>query len=122
MSGNDSDSSIASSIPTQSIVSPNASGHPTSPLLTPATTSAGGLSAIAENKFGGDEEIVSMMELEDVEEEEEEAVEGAESASEDEEAQDELQRGMEGQRVVMSGYLYKKQEKRRVSTWLNEHD
>lgn len=79
------------------------------------------MSAIAENKFGGDEEIVSMMELEDVEEEEE-AVEGAESASEDEEAQDELQRGMEGQRVVMSGYLYKKQEKRRVSTWLNEHD
>lgn len=64
-----------------------------------------------------------MMELEDVEEEGgEEAVEGAESASEDEEAQDELQRGMEGQRVVMSGYLYKKQEKRRVSTWLNEHD
>ncbi|OXG28298.1 PH domain-containing protein [Cryptococcus neoformans Ze90-1] len=113
LSGNDSDSSIASSIPTQSIVSPNASGHPTSPLLTPATTSAGGLSAIAENKFGGDEEIVSMMELEDVEEEEE-AVEGAESASEDEEAQDELQRGMEGQRVVMSGYLYKKQEKRRA--------
>ncbi|WVQ91646.1 hypothetical protein IAS59_005449 [Cryptococcus gattii] len=95
------------------IVSPNISAHPISPLLTPATTSVGGLSAIAENKFGGDEEIVSMMELEDVEEEGEETVEGAESASEDEEAQDELQRGMEGQRVVMSGYLYKKQEKRR---------
>lgn len=109
-------------MPAQSIISPNASGHPTSPLLTPATTSVGGLSAIAENKFGGDEEIVSMMELEDVEEEGEEAVEGAESASEDEEAHDELQRGMEGQRVVMSGYLYKKQEKRRVSTRSNEHD
>ncbi|KAL0243409.1 hypothetical protein I308_105375 [Cryptococcus tetragattii IND107] len=95
------------------ILSPNISAHPISPLLTPATTSVGGLSAIAENKFGGDEEIVSMMELEDVEEEGEETVEGAESASEDEEAQDELQRGMEGQRVVMSGYLYKKQEKRR---------
>ncbi|TYJ52339.1 hypothetical protein B9479_007068 [Cryptococcus floricola] len=109
LSGNESDSSIASSIP--GLASPNLSVHPTSPLLTPATTSVGGLSAIAERKFGGDEEIDSMMDLEDVEEEEEE---GAESGSEDGEGQAELERRMEGERVIKSGYLWKKQEKRRA--------
>ncbi|ODO01389.1 hypothetical protein I350_06208 [Cryptococcus amylolentus CBS 6273] len=109
LSGNESDSSIASSIP--GLASPNLSVHPTSPLLTPATTSVGGLSAIAERKFGGDEEIDPMMDLEDVEEEEEE---GAESGSEDGEGQAELERRMEGERVIKSGYLWKKQEKRRA--------
>ncbi|WVQ72917.1 hypothetical protein IAR50_002479 [Cryptococcus sp. DSM 104548] len=111
LSGNESDSSIASSVPAAGLASPNLSVHPTSPLLTPATTSVGGLSAIAERKFG-DEEIDSMMDLEDVEEEEEE---GAESGSEDGEGQAELERRMEGERVIRSGYLWKKQEKRR--TW-----
>nr|ODN86867.1 PH domain-containing protein [Cryptococcus depauperatus CBS 7841] len=112
LSGNDSDSSsIASSVPA-GLSSPNLTTHPTSPLLTPATTSVGGLSAIAERKFGGDEEIDTMIELEDVEEEGEEA--NGESASEAEEGQDELQRDMEGERVVMSGYLWKKQERRKA--------
>ncbi|WWC62298.1 uncharacterized protein I303_104894 [Kwoniella dejecticola CBS 10117] len=112
-SGNDSDSSsITSSTQPPFIGSPN----PTSPILTPATTSVGGLSAIAERKFGN--EILDEMELEDVEEENEDEGDGdgdgAESASEAEEGLDGLNKGMEGERVVKSGYLWKKQERRKA--------
>ncbi|WVQ65999.1 uncharacterized protein L199_004177 [Kwoniella botswanensis] len=107
-SGNESDSSsINSSTQPPMIGSPN----PTSPILTPATTSVGGLSAIAERKFGG--EIIDEAELEDVEEENENENEEVESASEAEEEQG-LQKGMEGERVVKSGYLWKKQERRKA--------
>ncbi|KAK6908403.1 hypothetical protein I203_102404 [Kwoniella mangroviensis CBS 8507] len=109
-SGNESDSSsITSSTQPPMIGSPN----PTSPILTPATTSVGGLSAIAERKFGG--EIIDEAELEDVEEENENENENeeVESASEAEEEQG-LQKGMEGERVVKSGYLWKKQERRKA--------
>ncbi|WVR06152.1 hypothetical protein IAU60_003182 [Kwoniella sp. DSM 27419] len=85
-SGNESDSSTSSVLNLGS----------TSPMLTPATT--GGLSAIAERQSA---DLFDDMDLEDVEEEE--------SASEDEE----LQVGMEGERVVKSGYLVKKQERRK---------
>ncbi|WWC88873.1 uncharacterized protein L201_003788 [Kwoniella dendrophila CBS 6074] len=113
-SGNESDSSsiTSSSQPLQVIGSPN----PTSPLLTPTATSVGGLSAIAERKFGND--IIDEMELEDVEEEEEEEGpendndnEGNESASE---VEDGGLEGLEGERVVKSGYLWKKQERRKA--------
>ncbi|WVQ96761.1 hypothetical protein IAU59_003868 [Kwoniella sp. CBS 9459] len=119
-SGNDSDSSsITSSTLPPTIGSPN----PTSPILTPATTSVGGLSAIAERKLGmgmgmgGD--MLDEMELEDVEEEAEGEAENegeaeGESGSEDEEGLQGLERGMEGERVVKSGYLYKKQERRKA--------
>ncbi|WVW84433.1 hypothetical protein I302_106467 [Kwoniella bestiolae CBS 10118] len=111
-SGNESDSSsITSSTQPPMIGSPN----PTSPILTPATTSVGGLSAIAERKFGG--EIIDEAELEDVEEENEENEgEGeGESGSEIEgEEEQGLQKGMEGERVVKSGYLWKKQERRKA--------
>lgn len=53
------------------------------------------------------------MELEDVEEGDEEEGEG--SGSDVGEKEGDLQRGMEGERVVKSGYLYKKQERRKVS-------
>ncbi|OCF40011.1 hypothetical protein I317_06208 [Kwoniella heveanensis CBS 569] len=119
-SGNESDSSsITSSTLPPTIGSPN----PTSPILTPATTSVGGLSAIAERKLGmgmgmgGD--MLDEMELEDVEEEAEGEAENegeaeGESGSEDEEGLQGLERGMEGERVVKSGYLYKKQERRKA--------
>ncbi|WWC70526.1 uncharacterized protein I206_104477 [Kwoniella pini CBS 10737] len=112
-SGNESDSSsITSSTQPPFVGSPN----PTSPILTPATTSVGGLSAIAERKFGN--EVLDEMELEDVEEENEDEGDaegdGAESASEAEEGLDGLNKGMEGERVVKSGYLWKKQERRKA--------
>ncbi|WVQ80495.1 hypothetical protein IAT38_002600 [Cryptococcus sp. DSM 104549] len=131
LSGNESDSSIASSsIP--GLASPNpgsasaTSNHPGSPLLTPAGTSVGGLSAIAERQFGsaggpggsaggvGDEEIegMGMVDLEDVEEEEE--GEGESGSEVEAEGAGELERGMEGERVVKSGYLWKKQERRKA--------
>ena len=101
MSDNDSDTS--SSFP----------AHPTSPILTPATPSVGGLSAIAERKTGAGEEFGDELELEDVEEEgaggEEEEGSGSEV-----EGGAELERGMEGERMVKSGYLAKKQERRKV--------
>lgn len=52
------------------------------------------------------------MELEDVEEEGDDA-EGDESEEVEKEGGD-LQRGMEGERVLKSGYLLKKQERRKV--------
>jgi hypothetical protein len=52
------------------------------------------------------------MELEDVEEEGED--EGEESEEVEKEGGD-LQRGMEGERVLKGGYLLKKQERRKVS-------
>jgi len=91
MSGNDSDTSSV----TSSTFPPN----PTSPILTPATPSVGGLSAIAERKTGTGEEFGEELELEDVEEEGGEEEEGS---------------GMEGERMVKSGYLSKKQERRKV--------
>ena len=111
MSGNESDtSSVTSSVP-PNFTSPT---YPASPVLTPATPSVGGLSAIAERKgsgTGSGGEFDEEMELEDVEEGDEEA-----SGSEDDvaEGEGELQRGMEGERMVKSGYLYKKQERRKV--------
>lgn len=79
---------------------------------------SGGLSAISERKPS----TVIPSVLENFEEEgEEEAFEleeGEGSASEDElqgQVQGDLARGMEGERVVKSGYLWKKQERRNVS-------
>jgi hypothetical protein len=76
------------------------------------------LSAIAERKSSG-----GPGSGEDVDDDAEEEVEGDEegegSGSEDEvrgEGGKELQRGMEGERVIKSGYLYKKQERRKVSS------
>jgi hypothetical protein len=51
-------------------------------------------------------------------EEYEEQDEGEDVSDEEEQekvGQGELERGMEGERVLRSGYLYKKQEKRKVS-------
>ena len=101
MSGNDSD--------TSSVTSSSVPQLPVSPILTPATTSVGGLSAIAERKGKGWEEFEEEMELEDVEEGGEE-----ENSASEEERPGELERGMEGERVVKSGFLYKKQERRKV--------
>lgn len=80
--------------------------------MTSATGSAGGLSAIVERK-SRDEGMMEMdeMELEDVEEEGED--EGEESEEVEKEGGD-LQRGMEGERVLKGGYLMKKQERRKV--------
>jgi hypothetical protein len=103
MSGNDSDTSSV----TSSTFPPN----PTSPILTPATPSVGGLSAIAERKTGTGEEFGEELELEDVEEEGGEEEEGSGS---DVEGGGELESGMEGERMVKSGYLSKKQERRKV--------
>jgi hypothetical protein len=109
-SGNDSDtSSIASS----------SHPYPMSPSSNQASTpGGGGLSAISERK--GSTAIASV--LENFEEEgEEDALEledGEGSGSEDElqgQVQGDLARGMEGERVVKSGYLWKKQERRNVS-------
>ncbi|RXK38554.1 hypothetical protein M231_04186 [Tremella mesenterica] len=111
MSGNESDtSSVTSSVP-PAMTSPN---HPTSPILTPATGSVGGLSAIAERKgshAGSAGGFDDEMELEDVEEGDEEA---SGSDEEGQEGQGELKRGLEGERVVKSGFLYKKQERRKA--------
>ena len=110
ISGNDSDSSSL----TSSTFPPN----PTSPVLTPATPSVGGLSAIAERKKGAGEEFGEELELEDVEEEgvvyEEEGEGEGEGSGSDVEGGGELERGMEGERMVKSGYLAKKQERRKV--------
>jgi hypothetical protein len=83
-----------------------------------STPGGGGLSAISERK--GSTAIASV--LENFEEEgEEDALEledGEGSGSEDElqgQVQGDLARGMEGERVVKSGYLWKKQERRNVS-------
>lgn len=54
---------------------------------------------------------IDEAELEDVEEE---GDEGEESEEVEKEGGD-LQRGMEGERVLKSGYLMKKQERRKVS-------
>ncbi|ORX40273.1 hypothetical protein BD324DRAFT_617135 [Kockovaella imperatae] len=103
---------------------------PSSPLMTPAPSS--GLSSIAERErksraasgsgvggigsagFSGEE--MDTTELEDVEEEEggDEEGEGEESDGVDEAKGGELQRGMEGERMVKSGFLYKKQERRKA--------
>ncbi|KAK8858411.1 hypothetical protein IAR55_002638 [Kwoniella newhampshirensis] len=112
-SGNESDSSsIASSSLPHNIGSPN----PTSPIISPTTNSVG-LSAIAERRaamgMGVGEDLDEMMELEDVEEEAE-GESGSEDENEMENMEGELQRGMEGERVVKSGYLYKKQERRKA--------
>jgi hypothetical protein len=80
----------------------------------------GNLSAISERK--GSTAIPSVLENFEEEGEEEalelEVDEGEGSASEDDlggQAQGDLARGMEGERVVKSGYLWKKQERRNVS-------
>lgn len=81
----------------------------------------GSLSAFSERK--GSTAIPSVLENFEEEGEEEEAIElevdeGEGSASEDElqeQVQGDLARGMEGERVVKSGYLWKKQERRNVS-------
>jgi hypothetical protein len=112
-SGNDSDSSQPGGVPT----SPP---HPLSPLMTPGSSSIGsigGLAAIAEKKriaaLGvGDD--VELDELEDVEEGDEE---GSASDAEGGARNVELERDMEGERMVRSGYLWKKQEKRKVSNY-----
>jgi hypothetical protein len=76
------------------------------------------LSAIAERLRGQDgvveetEEYEEHDEGEDVSDEEQDHVEGG---VEGRRSQGELERGMEGERVLRSGYLYKKQEKRKVS-------
>ena len=89
---------------------------PTSPLLTPSIPGSG-LSAIAERQLrpgalGSDEDI-------DLEEEGEGGemgeAEGESGSDVEDGAGQELQRGMEGERVVRSGYLLKKQERRGVS-------
>ena len=119
-SGNDSDtSSIASS--SYPFPIPPSPGQASTP-------GVGGLSAISERK--GSTAIPSG--LENFEEEgEEEALEfgeGEGSASEDElqgQVQGDLARGMEGERVVKSGYLWKKQERRnvcRLPSWSNQAD
>lgn len=111
-SGNDSDtSSIASS------------SHPYTVPASPSQASTpgmGNLSAISERK--GSTAIPSVLENFEEEGEEEalelEVDEGEGSASEDDlggQAQGDLARGMEGERVVKSGYLWKKQERRNVS-------
>lgn len=108
-SGNESDSSSITSSSHPNITSPT---HPASPLMNSATGSVG-LSAIAERKSRDEGMLdVDEMELEDVEEEGED--EGEESEEVEKEGGD-LQRGMEGERVLKSGYLFKKQERRKVS-------
>ncbi|WWD18299.1 hypothetical protein CI109_102749 [Kwoniella shandongensis] len=117
-SGNESDSSsIASSNLPPTLGSPNQT-YQTSPIISPATTSVG-LSAIAERRaamgtgMGPGEELDELMELEDVEEEAEgEGESGSEDEMENMEGQ--LERGVEGERVIKSGYLYKKQERRKA--------
>lgn len=108
--GNDSDtSSIASSSHPYPV--------PQSPIQQVPTP---GLSAIAERKGSAIPSVLENFEEEGEEEEvememEEDPAEG--SGSEDElqgQAQGDLARGMEGERVVKSGYLWKKQERRKV--------
>ena len=116
-SGNDSDtSSIASS------------SHPFSIPASPGQASTPGvggtLSAISERK--GSSVIPSVLENFEEEGEEEalELEEGEGSASEDElqgQVQGDLARGMEGERVVKSGYLWKKQERRNVCQILDRY-
>lgn len=77
----------------------------------PATTTRQ-LSAIAErlNRDGAVEEVEEYEEQDEGEEDvSDEDVDAAERKG-----QGELERGMEGERVVRAGYLYKKQEKRKV--------
>jgi hypothetical protein len=117
-SGNESDTSSITSSTHPNIISPT---HPASPLLTPGPGSIGTLSAIAEREREGVErrgtaetvDELDEVELEDVEEEED--GEGDESEEVEKEGGD-LQRGMEGERVLKSGYLMKKQERRKVRT------
>lgn len=93
---------------------------PSSPLLAQSVTSPTGghsLSAIAERQAKGNAlsggELIDE-ELEDVEEEGDgDGDEGEESEDVEVEGGD-LQRGMEGERVLKSGYLFKKQERRKV--------
>jgi hypothetical protein len=80
----------------------------------------GSLSAFSERK--GSTAIPSVLENFEEEGEEEalelEVDEGEGSGSDDdvqEQVQGDLARGMEGERVVKSGYLWKKQERRNVS-------
>lgn len=105
-SGNDSDtSSIASS------------SHPFPLPQSPIQASTPGLSAIAERKGSTIPSVLENFEEEGEEEEvEEDPAEG--SGSDDDlqgQAQGDLARGMEGERMVKSGYLWKKQERRKVS-------
>jgi len=91
--------------------------HHGSPLLSPTSTSIAGLSSIAERKakiggaVAGDD--FDEMELAALAEEGEEEGEG--SQSEMEERDQELQRDLDGERMVKSGYLWKKQERLKVS-------
>lgn len=112
-SGNDSD--------TSSIASSSQYGHGVPQSPGQATTPS--LSAIAERKGSA---IPSMLENFVEEEGEEDELElgedPAEGSASDEDlqgqaAQGDLQRGMEGERMVKSGYLWKKQERRKVC-WL----
>ncbi|KAK4686124.1 hypothetical protein P7C73_g4013, partial [Tremellales sp. Uapishka_1] len=96
LSGNESDtSSVTSTVPQPQL----------SPLLSPT----GGLTAIVERhmRIGeeSEEEFEDEVEGEGTDEDDLEMVEGREG---------ELERDMEGERVVKSGYLYKKQERRKA--------
>lgn len=57
------------------------------------------------------EEVEEYEEHDEGEDLSDEEMDNAESRA----GQGELERGMEGERVLRSGYLYKKQEKRKVS-------
>ena len=113
-SGNDSDSSSITSSHAA-----NTGTYPSSPLLSSGPGSLGTLSALAERERLGLSNVEAVneldeMELEDVEEEgEADDAEGDESEEVEKEGGD-MQRGMEGERVLKSGYLLKKQERRKV--------
>lgn len=71
----------------------------------------GGLTAIAERLNAGGAEEIDEYEEHDV------GGDGGSDEEQDEaevERQEELQKGMDGERVLRAGYLYKKQEKRKV--------
>jgi hypothetical protein len=74
------------------------------------------LSAIAERKSpgGGTEELEDYAE-EGVDEDGDGEGSGSEEEGVNVKVGKELQRGMEGERMLKSGYLFKKQEKRKVS-------
>jgi len=122
MSGNESDtSSVASSHPAPSQTPSMPANHPASPMMSPGTPSVGGLSSIAERKFRGSSMGVGELLDEEVELEDDDEGEGTdEDFGEGEQgvgaSTGELARGMEGERVVKSGFLWKKQERRKVGT------
>ena len=118
--GNDSDtSSIASS----SHPTPLTHSHPHGYQVpqSPNQVSTPGLSSFVERKGSAIPSTLEKFEEEGEEEEEEELeleedqAEGSGSEDDLGQGQGDLARGMEGERVVKSGYLWKKQERRKVS-------